>query len=175
MVERACRVYCRPKDGIEWCFAPVVGPVHIGGSHRWYEDGSRCSSTQRQGGTGVLRSHRFYSTFLLSKKYISYPLAIPTLIAMTPPEHQIRVFDENVEAIDYSWDADLVGITVRTMFAERAYAISKACRKRGAKTVLAGIHPSMCTAEAAQHCDSVVVGEAEPCGIPFCETPSRAS
>jgi radical SAM superfamily enzyme YgiQ (UPF0313 family) len=105
--------------------------------------------------------YRFYSTFLLSRRYIFYPLAIPTLIALTPPEHQIRVFDENVEAIDYSWDADLAGITVRTMFAERAYAISKAYRKRGAKTVLGGIHPSMCTAEAAQHCDSVVVGEAE--------------
>jgi radical SAM superfamily enzyme YgiQ (UPF0313 family) len=105
--------------------------------------------------------YRFYSTFLLSKKYISYPLAIPTLAALTPPEHEVRVFDENVEAIDYSWKADLVGITVRTMFAKRAYGISQAYRKTGAKTVLGGIHPSMCTAEATQHCDSVVVGEAE--------------
>ena len=106
--------------------------------------------------------YRFYSTFLLAKRYISYPLSIPTLAALTPPEHDVRVFDENVETIDYSWDADLAGITVRTMFAERAYAISRAYRKRGTKTVLGGIHPSMCTAEAAQQCDSVVVGEAEP-------------
>jgi len=105
--------------------------------------------------------HRFYSTFLLSRKYISYPLAIPTLTALTPPEHEVRVFDENVEAIDYSWRADLAGITVRTMFAERAYNISEAYRSRGARTVLGGVHPSMCTEEAAQHCDSVVVGEAE--------------
>ena len=105
--------------------------------------------------------YRFYSKFLLSKKYISYPLSIPTLAALTPPGHEVRVFDENVTAIDYSWHADLAGITVRTMFAKRAYDISEAYRRTGTKTVLGGIHPSMCTSEAAQHCDSVVVGEAE--------------
>jgi len=105
--------------------------------------------------------HKFYSTFLLSKRYFSYLLAVPTLISLTPSEHQIRVFDENIEEIDYDWDADLVGISVRTMFAKRAYNISETYRKRGVKTVLGGIHPSMCTEEALQYCDSVVVGEAE--------------
>ena len=108
-----------------------------------------------------LYDHRFYAKFLLSKKYISYYLSVPTLAAITPPTHQIRVFDENIEEIDYAWHADLAGITVRTMFADRAYAISDAYNKRGTKTVLGGIHPSMCTEEALEHCDSVVVGEAE--------------
>ena len=51
--------------------------------------------------------YKFYSTFLLTKKYISYLLAIPTLISLTPSEHEIRVFDENIENIDYTWNADL--------------------------------------------------------------------
>jgi hypothetical protein len=59
----------------------------------------------------------FYSTFLLSRKYISCRLAIPTLAALTPPEHEIRVFDENIEEIDFTWNADLVGISVLTIFA----------------------------------------------------------
>jgi len=105
--------------------------------------------------------HKFYSTFLLSKRYFSYLLAIPTLVSLTPSEHEIRVFDENIEEVDYDWDADLVGISVRTMFAKRAYNISEAYRKRGVKTVLGGIHPSLCTGEALRYCDSVVVGEAE--------------
>jgi radical SAM superfamily enzyme YgiQ (UPF0313 family) len=105
--------------------------------------------------------YNFYSTFFFSRKYISYLLAIPTLISLTPPEHEIRVFDENIEDIDYTWEADLVGITVRTMFAQRAYSISETFRKRGVKTVLGGIHPSMCPEESLQHCDSVVIGEAE--------------
>jgi radical SAM superfamily enzyme YgiQ (UPF0313 family) len=105
--------------------------------------------------------YKFFSTFLLSRRYFSYLLAIPTLASLTLPEHEIRVFDENIENIDYNWDADLVGISVRTMFAKRAYGIAEAYRHRGVKTVLGGIHPSMCTEEALQYCDSVVIGEAE--------------
>ena len=103
----------------------------------------------------------FVSTFLLSRRYISYLLAIPTLASLTPPQHEIKIFDENIEDIDYTWEADLVGISSRTMFAKRAYAISETYRKRGVKTVLGGIHPSMCPEEALQYCDSVVIGEAE--------------
>ncbi|MBI4964629.1 MAG: radical SAM protein [Desulfomonile tiedjei] len=103
----------------------------------------------------------FFSTFLLTRRYLSYLLAIPTLASLTPPRHEIRIFDENIEDIDYNWKADLVGISVRTMFAERAYAISETYRQRGVKTVLGGIHPSMCPEEALEHCDSVVIGEAE--------------
>lgn len=105
--------------------------------------------------------YKFYSTFLFSRRYISYLLAIPTLASLTPACHEIRVFDENIEDIDYTWEADLVGISVRTMYAGRAYAISEEYRKRGVRTVLGGIHPSMCPEEAAQYCDSVVTGEAE--------------
>ena len=104
---------------------------------------------------------KFYASFLFSRKYISYLLAIPTLASLTPPHHEIRVFDENIEEIDYSWKADLVGITVRTMYAGRAYAIAKKYGELSIKTVLGGIHPSMCPDEAMAHCDSVVVGEAE--------------
>jgi radical SAM superfamily enzyme YgiQ (UPF0313 family) len=105
--------------------------------------------------------YKFYSEFLLSRKYFLYQLAVPTLASLTPPQHEIRVFDENIEDIDYSWKPDLVGITVRTMYADRAYVISEEFRKRGAKSALGGIHPSMCPEEALLHCDSVVVGEAD--------------
>lgn len=103
----------------------------------------------------------FFSKFTFTRKFFSYLLAIPTLAALTPSEHEVRVFDENIENIDYNWGADLVGISVRTLFAFRAYEISRTFRKRGAITVLGGIHPSMCREEALEHCDSVVVGEAE--------------
>lgn len=104
---------------------------------------------------------KFGTKFLLSRRHISYLLAIPSLISLTPPQHEIRVFDQNIEEIDYTWKADLVGITARTMFANRAYEISENFRARGVKTVLGGIHPSMCPEDALLHCDSVVIGEAE--------------
>ena len=110
---------------------------------------------------GSFYDYNFYSTFLLSKKYLSYLLAIPTLAALTPDEHEIRIFDENIEDIEFSWAPDLAGITVRTMFANRAYEIAEEFGRLGIKTILGGIHPSMCPDEALQHCDSVVIGEAE--------------
>ena len=110
---------------------------------------------------GSFYDYNFYSTFLLSKKYLSYLLAIPTLAALTPQKHEIRIFDENIEDVDFDWGADLAGITVRTMFAKRAYQLAEKFRQQSVKTVLGGIHPSMCPDEALQYSDSVVVGEAE--------------
>ncbi len=103
----------------------------------------------------------FVSRFLFSRRYFSYLLALPTLVSLTPREHEVRVFDENIEEIDYDWGADLAGISARTAFANRAYEIAREYGRRGVKTVLGGIHPSMCAEEALQHCDCVVVGEAE--------------
>ncbi|MBI5970516.1 MAG: B12-binding domain-containing radical SAM protein [Deltaproteobacteria bacterium] len=105
--------------------------------------------------------YRFYSQFLFTKKYFSYLLAIPTLVSLTPPEHEIKIFDENIEDIDFDFPVDLVGISVRTIFAKRAYEIADKYRSLGIKVVLGGIHPSMCAEEALGHSDSVVVGEAE--------------
>jgi radical SAM superfamily enzyme YgiQ (UPF0313 family) len=105
--------------------------------------------------------YKFFSKFMLTRIYYSYMLAIPTLASLTPSGNEIRVFDENIEDLDYGWKPDLVGISVSTMLAKRAYQISATFRKLGAKTVLGGIHPSMCPEESIQHCDAVVVGEAE--------------
>lgn len=105
--------------------------------------------------------YSFYKSFLFTDRYFSYLLAAPVLASLTPPGHEVRIFDENIEEIDYGWGPDLAGITVRTMFAERAYTIAGAYRERGVKTVLGGIHPSMCPEEALEHCDTVVTGEAE--------------
>jgi hypothetical protein len=65
-------------------------------------------------------SYSFYKSFLFTNKHFSYMLAAPVLTSLTPAEHEVRVFDENIERIDYDWPADLAGITVRTMFANRA-------------------------------------------------------
>jgi radical SAM superfamily enzyme YgiQ (UPF0313 family) len=105
--------------------------------------------------------YKFIADFLYTKKYFSYLLAVPVLVSLTPEEHEIRVFDENIEDIDYNWGADLAGISVQTMFAPRAYHIAETFRRRGVQTVLGGIHPSMCAEEALQYCDSVVIGEAD--------------
>jgi len=88
-------------------------------------------------------------------------LALPTLAALTPPDVEVILTDENVEPIDFDERVDLVGITFMTHFATRAYEIADEFRARGIKVVLGGIHASMLPQEAIQHADSVVIGEAE--------------
>ena len=88
-------------------------------------------------------------------------LGIVTLAALTPDNIDVAVSDENVERVDFGGEYDLVGITAMTPSALRAYEIAAAFRERGKTTVLGGFHPSLLPDEAIQHCDSVVIGEAE--------------
>jgi radical SAM superfamily enzyme YgiQ (UPF0313 family) len=86
---------------------------------------------------------------------------LPLLAALTPPGHTITIVEEAVETDDINQDVDLVGITVLTEYALRAYEIGDAYRKKGVKVVMGGIHPTIVPDEALEHADAVVVGEAE--------------
>ena len=88
------------------------------------------------------------------------PPALAYIAALTPPDWDMKIVDENIEPITFD-DADLVGITTTTSNAPRAYEVSEQYRRKGIKTVIGGIHASMLCDEAAQFVDSVVIGEAE--------------
>jgi len=81
--------------------------------------------------------------------------------ALTPPEDQVVLLDEAIEDVRFDIPCDLVGITAFTSSAPRAYDIAGGFRKRGVPVVLGGMHASACPDEALQHCDAVVIGEAE--------------
>ena len=89
------------------------------------------------------------------------PLALPTVAALTPPEHTVTIIDEEIEDIDFEEHFDLVGITAMTFKATRAYEIAGEFRKRGMTVVMGGIHATVCPDEALNYVDAIVVGEAE--------------
>ncbi len=105
------------------------------------------------------------SIFSYSKKDVRtfwFPrLSLPVLAALTPPDVEVKLLDESVEKINFDEEVDLVGISVMTFLAPRAYEIAREFRQRGVKVVLGGIHPTSVPEEAKMHADSVVVGEAE--------------
>ena len=84
------------------------------------------------------------------------------LIAALSEDCEVEIVDEDFKKIPYSNEYDLVGITVVTFTAKRAYAISQRFRELGVPVVLGGVHPSLMPQESLQFADSVVVGEAEP-------------
>jgi radical SAM superfamily enzyme YgiQ (UPF0313 family) len=88
-------------------------------------------------------------------------LTLTTLAALTPPDVDVRITDENVEPIDFEEDVDLVGVTGMVMHAPRAYQIAQRFRERGIPVVMGGPHASSLPYEAKEHVDAVVIGEAE--------------
>src|SRR4030043_82844 len=91
-------------------------------------------------------------------------LALPILAALSPADVEIYFTDDLLTPIDLEKDlkeVDLVGITVLSKTALRAYKIADAYRKKGIPVVLGGIHPTALPEEAKEHADSVVLGEAE--------------
>jgi radical SAM superfamily enzyme YgiQ (UPF0313 family) len=95
------------------------------------------------------------------KKVLCPPLGLAMVAALTPPEVEISLTDENVTVVDFQKETDLVGITALTITAQRAYEIADTFRARGMKVILGGSHPSALPKEASQHADAVVIGEAE--------------
>jgi radical SAM superfamily enzyme YgiQ (UPF0313 family) len=92
------------------------------------------------------------------------PLGLLAVAALTPPEWEITVFDENVRVSDYAAlpRPHLVGVTAFTSQANRAYEIADGFRSRGVPVVMGGIHATMCPDEAAARVHAIVTGEAEP-------------
>jgi radical SAM superfamily enzyme YgiQ (UPF0313 family) len=91
-------------------------------------------------------------------------LALPLLAALSPPDVTLSFTDDLLTPIHLNKDlkeVDLVGITVMTKTALRAYEIAEAYRKKGIPVVLGGIHPTALPEEAKKYADSIVMGEAE--------------
>src|SRR5260370_1074862 len=92
------------------------------------------------------------------------PLWAATLAAHTPEDARLTFRDDGVDPIELSREddtPDLVGISVNSKTAARAYAIADAYRARGSRVVLGGIHVTALPEEAMGHADAVVSGEAE--------------
>jgi len=88
-------------------------------------------------------------------------LVLELLASLTPPDWNVRIVQEPFDRIDFDEEVDLVGITVVTNTAHRAYQIADEYRKRDKKVIMGGIHPTILPQEALDHCDAVCVGEGE--------------
>ncbi len=88
-------------------------------------------------------------------------LSLPVIAAYTPPTWEVALVDEAVQDVDFDQPCDLVGLSVMTCYAPRAYEIATEFRKRGKTVVLGGVHPTYCPDEALRYCDAIVCGEAE--------------
>jgi radical SAM superfamily enzyme YgiQ (UPF0313 family) len=110
---------------------------------------------------GPLYRHRG-GIFKKSLRYM--PLTLTTLAALVPEElgADPRLYDEGIEEVDPARiEADLVGLTVITGTAMRAYELAARFRERSIPVVLGGPHVTLVPEDAQPHADAIVVGYAE--------------
>jgi len=98
------------------------------------------------------------------KKNLRYaPLTLTTLASLIPDDlnMEVEIYDEGIEEINLSLEADLICMTVITGTAKRAYELSEHFRKRHIPVVLGGPHITLAPEDAQANADCVVTGYAE--------------
>lgn len=89
------------------------------------------------------------------------PLVFGILARLTPPDVEVKLYDDRFEEIPFDEPTDLVALTVETFTAKRAYQIAAQYRKRGVPVIAGGYHPTLLPEEVSQYVDSVAIGDAE--------------
>jgi radical SAM superfamily enzyme YgiQ (UPF0313 family) len=90
------------------------------------------------------------------------PLSMAVLAGLTPPDVEVRFYDDRLEEVPFDEPTDLVALSVETFTALRSYKIARRFRARGVPVVLGGYHVTLLPEEAAREADALVVGDAEP-------------
>jgi radical SAM superfamily enzyme YgiQ (UPF0313 family) len=101
-----------------------------------------------------------------SKTIASLPsLGLLTLAGMTPSKHRVDYVEvPDIKMLDALPDGfDLVAISSYSAQIDEAYELARRYAANGVPSVIGGPHVSALPAEAAEHCDAVVVGEGESC------------
>lgn len=97
-------------------------------------------------------------------KRANTPVAsLPLLAALTPPEHEVTLIDENVEPIPYAAlaDMDIVGVTGMSVQRARMKAILRELKRHGCFTVVGGPWVTVQEDYFGELADVIFVGEAE--------------
>jgi radical SAM superfamily enzyme YgiQ (UPF0313 family) len=96
-----------------------------------------------------------------AKRRSVVPLTLAYLAALSPPDWQVTLLDEQLQEVPFDGDFDLVAISTLTLNSYRAYDVADEFRRRGKRVIMGGPHTFFHPEEAGQHCDAVGIGEAE--------------
>lgn len=88
-------------------------------------------------------------------------LAAITVAALAPADWDVSVCDEYVTPVDFSSDADFIGITGKVNQADRMIEVAEEFRRRGKIVIMGGPFASLSPHALRGHCDILVIGELE--------------
>lgn len=106
---------------------------------------------------------------LHGKRTLNPPLGLATLAALCPPDWDVQIVDENVEAVPLEPDADIVGVCGMAVQFRRQRELLESYRARGYYAVAGGSYASLCPEDYQEVADTTVAGEAEYIWRQFCQ------
>ena len=92
-------------------------------------------------------------------------LGLLTLAALTPKKHEVSYIELPELPQEYKFldGFDLVAISSYSAQIDEAYTLARLCREKRIPVIMGGPHVTVLPDEALSHCDTVVIGEGEPC------------
>lgn len=88
-------------------------------------------------------------------------LSLATIAALTPPDFEVKIVDEDVEEIDFNEYYDIVGIGGFSVYLNRAEEIAREYSARGALIVCGGTPATFSPDRWRPFADVLILGEAE--------------
>src|SRR5262245_14366118 len=76
------------------------------------------------------------------------PLSMALLAGLTPPDVDVRFYDDRLDDINFDEPTDLVAMSVETFTALRSYRIARQFRARGVPVAMGGYHVTLLPEEA---------------------------
>lgn len=109
-------------------------------------------------------------TDILPQRCAQTPLGLLTVAALTPPDFDVELRDENVRPLDTDTDADVVAISCWNIQYGRTRELAQAFREQGKTVVVGGPYPSLCPERFTDGLfDAVFDGEVEITWPQFCD------
>jgi radical SAM superfamily enzyme YgiQ (UPF0313 family) len=105
---------------------------------------------------------------LVDKRAVNPPLGLATLAALCPPDWEVSIVDENVEALPVAQRADIVGVCGMGVQHARQRELLSFYRRQGTFVVAGGSFASLCPERYEDLADSVIAGESEYVWPAFC-------
>jgi radical SAM superfamily enzyme YgiQ (UPF0313 family) len=105
---------------------------------------------------------------LTGKRAVNPPLGLATLAALSPPDWEVTIVDENIESLPLAPEADMIGVCGMGVQFNRQKELLAFYRSRGYFVVAGGSYASLCPEAYESLADAVVAGEAEYIWKEFC-------
>ncbi len=94
-------------------------------------------------------------------KTVMPPLGLCTVAALTPPQYDIELQDENIEDLNFDTDADIIVISCMAIQEKRMFEVADEFRKRGKLVCMGGPICNVLPERCRPHCDVLFEGEGE--------------